>query len=204
MLALANWVSPSPENSTRAPVPGASMYTTTQAAPALTFSSLGGSNGGFQTVNSSSNYNNLTDYVDLTIPRYQAPPEQYTYVDPARAQEDLKALLEGVMEDEDDEQPRTRSRKKKKEVEASNLVTKLRGLNVDDEEEEKIAVTSENEEEEEDDGSVEGIKVKLLPHQVEGLEWMKGREIGTGKKGVVPKGGSTYSHRDGECLLYPS
>jgi SNF2 family DNA or RNA helicase len=40
-----------------------------------------------------------------------------------------------------------------------------------------------------DDGSMEGLKVKLLPHQVEGVEWMRGRELGPVKKGKVPKGG---------------
>lgn len=86
------------------------------------------------------------------------------------------------MEDEDD-MPRTRSRKKKKDDEVETLATKLQGLDVEGEE--KFDV----EEEDEDDGTVDGIKVKLLPHQVEGLEWMKGRELGTGKKGRVPKGG---------------
>ncbi|KAJ0167411.1 putative ATP-dependent helicase [Colletotrichum tanaceti] len=39
------------------------------------------------------------------------------------------------------------------------------------------------------DGSMEGLKVKLLPHQVEGVEWMRGRELGPVKRGKVPKGG---------------
>ncbi|TEA11429.1 putative ATP-dependent helicase [Colletotrichum sidae] len=39
------------------------------------------------------------------------------------------------------------------------------------------------------DGSVEGLNVKLLPHQVEGVEWMRGRELGPVKRGKVPKGG---------------
>jgi SNF2 family DNA or RNA helicase len=69
------------------------------------------------------------------------------YVDPAKAAADLKALLEGGVEDE---------------------------------EEEKVK---------EQDGTVEGLNVKLLPHQVEGVEWMKGRELGPVKRGRVPKGG---------------
>ncbi|KAH6713796.1 SNF2 family N-terminal domain-containing protein [Leptodontidium sp. MPI-SDFR-AT-0119] len=171
----------------RAPVPQQNSYTTTKAAPQQLFSSIGGSSGGFQSVNSGSNYIDLTK--DSYRDNYVAPStenfEPYTFVDPAKAQEDLKALLEGAMEDEED-MPRTRSRKKKKDAEVDGLMDKLNGLSVSDE---KIAVTSDDEEEE-DDGTVEGVKVKLLPHQVEGLEWMKGRELGTGKKGArVPKGG---------------
>lgn len=72
------------------------------------------------------------------------------YTDPARASADLKALLEGGMEDEEEDKD------KKETVE---------------------------------DGSVEGIKVKLLPHQVEGVKWMRSREVGPIKKGKLPKGG---------------
>ncbi|KAL2069667.1 hypothetical protein VTL71DRAFT_14346 [Oculimacula yallundae] len=192
---------PPPNSSAqRAPAPQYNQYTTTKAAPQQLFSSKGGTSGGFQTVNSGNNYVDLANgtpeskYIDLTKNNYRdtyiAPStetfEPYTFVDPAKAQEDLKALLEGAMEDDEDV-PRTRSRKKKKDADVDGLMDKLNGLKVADE---KIAVTSDDEEEEEDDGSVEGVKVKLLPHQVEGLEWMKGRELGTGKKGArVPKGG---------------
>ena len=131
--------------------------------------------------------NAKNNYVDLTLNNYRDPvSEPYTFVDPAKAQEDLKALLEGVIEDEEDDVPRTRSRKKKQEVEATTLLDKLKGLRVDHE---KMAVTSDDEDEEEDDGTIEGIKVKLLPHQVEGVDWMRGRELGTSKRGRVPKGG---------------
>ncbi|KAB8294038.1 hypothetical protein EYC80_009496 [Monilinia laxa] len=145
-----------------------------------TFGSLPKSYGGFQSVNTYTS----TNYVDLTDskPNYNEP---HVYVDPAKAQEDLKALLEGVIEEEEDAKPRTRSRRKKKDAEVEDLMAQMNGLNV--EPDEKLEVASEDEEE--DDGTVEGINVKLLPHQVEGLEWMIGREIGTGKKGMVPKGG---------------
>ena len=71
------------------------------------------------------------------------------YTDPKKASEDLKALLEGGMDEEDEEKP----------------------------------------DENANDGSFEGLSVKLLPHQVEGVEWMKGRELGPVKKGKVPRGG---------------
>lgn len=94
-----------------------------------------------------------TEYVQSSY--YKAPPSNSAfedntfYTDPAKANEDLKALLEGGLEDDEDEQ------------EKGHL----------------------------DDGTVEGINVKLLPHQVEGVKWMKGRELGPVKRGKVPKGG---------------
>jgi SNF2 family DNA or RNA helicase len=147
------------------------------------FGSSGNVYGGFQSSGVSYGHN----YVDLTTNNYREtyiPPDPYTYVDPAKAQEELKALLEGVIEDEED-MPKRRLRKKRKDDVADSLAAQLEGLSVT---KEKTA-TTDDEDEEEEDGSVEGIKVKLLPHQVEGLEWMKGRELGTGKKGRVPKGG---------------
>ncbi|KAI2772759.1 SNF2 family N-terminal domain-containing protein [Daldinia loculata] len=74
-----------------------------------------------------------------------------TYVDPKKAAADIKALLEGSIEDEEGEDAK--------------------------------------EEDGEDKSHVEGLSVRLLPHQVEGVEWMKGRELGPVKKGKVPKGG---------------
>ena len=87
--------------------------------------------------------------------------EQVSYTDPQKASEDLKALLEGGMdEDEEDEEDKG----------AGKEQGKTRGVL-------------------EDDGTLEGIKVKLLPHQVEGVRWMRGRELGPIKRGKVPKGG---------------
>lgn len=75
------------------------------------------------------------------------------YTDPAKASADLKALLEGGMEDEDEGKAESGGDETGK------------------------------------DGSMEGLKVRLLPHQVEGVEWMRGRELGPVKRGKVPKGG---------------
>jgi hypothetical protein len=48
----------------------------------------------------------------------------------------------------------------------------------------------EEEDDDEDEGVVDGLRVRLLPHQVEGLEWMTEKEIGKRKKkGVLPNGG---------------
>ncbi|KAG8532866.1 uncharacterized protein KY384_002744 [Bacidia gigantensis] len=99
------------------------------------------------------------------------------YISSEKANDDIKALLEGNIEDEE-EKPRT---------------DKLDKLKVEPEKDSKQQPEEdENDEEEEvDDGSVEGLEVKLLPHQVHGTDWMRAREVG-GKKttrGVRPKGG---------------
>ncbi|KAK6062934.1 SNF2 family helicase [Seiridium cupressi] len=71
------------------------------------------------------------------------------YVDPKKASADLKALIEGSLEDEEEKLP----------------------------------------DDGQDRSQIEGLNVRLLRHQVEGVEWMKGRELGPVKKGKVPKGG---------------
>ncbi|KAI0836373.1 SNF2 family N-terminal domain-containing protein [Hypoxylon sp. FL0890] len=88
---------------------------------------------------------------DGPVSIYSQPGVFSTYVEPKKAAADIKALLEGSIEDEEDKETK--------------------------------------EEEDEDKSHVEGLSVRLLPHQVQGVEWMKGRELGPVKKGKVPKGG---------------
>ncbi|KAF7559083.1 hypothetical protein G7046_g5078 [Stylonectria norvegica] len=85
--------------------------------------------------------------------------EDVFYTDPSKASADLKALLEGGMESDDEEANEAAGQAK---VEGAK---------------------------DPKDGSVEGLKVRLLPHQVEGVEWMRGRELGPVKRGRVPRGG---------------
>ncbi|KAI0844659.1 SNF2 family N-terminal domain-containing protein [Daldinia vernicosa] len=98
---------------------------------------------------SASNPISVPDGAPVSI--YSQPGVFSTYVDPKKAAADIKALLEGSIEDEEGEEAK--------------------------------------EEDGEDKSRVEGLSVRLLPHQVEGVEWMKGRELGPVKKGKVPKGG---------------
>lgn len=112
--------------------------------------------------------------------------DAYTYMDSAKAQENIKALLEGAFEDEDDK-PRTRARRKKLEADINDLAAKLSKVSVGAQDTENA---EEEEEEEIDDGTREGLRVKLLPHQIEGVNWMYEKETGQRKtRGVVPKGG---------------
>ncbi|KAI0408445.1 SNF2 family N-terminal domain-containing protein [Xylaria palmicola] len=82
---------------------------------------------------------------------YSQPGVFSQYVDPKKAAADIKALLEGSLEDDED-----------KPDKGDVIKDKYR---------------------------IEGLQVRLLPHQVEGVEWMKNRELGPVKKGKVPKGG---------------
>ncbi|KAK0707404.1 SNF2 family N-terminal domain-containing protein [Lasiosphaeris hirsuta] len=95
------------------------------------------------------------------ISQYSQPAGSYDdqvyYTDPNKASADLKALLEGGMEDDEDD-----------EADGQGGQSKEEAL---------------------EDGTLEGVTVKLLPHQVEGVKWMRGRELGPIKRGKLPKGG---------------
>lgn len=117
-------------------------------------------------------------------------PDMHAYVDAGQASENIKALLEGAF-DEDEKIPRLRVRKRKKQ-EASDtsgsLADRLHALTVKDD---KASSEPEPEnDQEEDDGTVEGLKIKLLPHQVDGVAWMMEKETGNhNKRAKLPKGG---------------
>lgn len=112
-------------------------------------------------------------------------PDMYAYVDQGAASENIKALLEGAF-DEDEKIPRTRLRKKKQQDDAgSSLADRLGALEVKDED-----AKADEEVEDEDDGTVDGLKIKLLPHQVDGVAWMIEKETGNhNKRAKLPKGG---------------
>ncbi|KAK4636326.1 hypothetical protein CLAFUW4_00395 [Fulvia fulva] len=117
--------------------------------------------------------------------------DPYMYVDANKASENIKNLLEGAFDDEESK-GKTRLRRRAKtrdaeEAESKGLASKLAALNVKDD-----TPTKDDDEdaEEEEDGTVDGLAVKLLPHQVEGVSWMIDKEIGQKKvKGVLPYGG---------------
>ncbi|KAF2860548.1 hypothetical protein K470DRAFT_257785 [Piedraia hortae CBS 480.64] len=125
-------------------------------------------------------------------------PDPYQYMDPTQANANIKSLLEGAFDD-DEEKPQTRLRKRVKKAatedqkaDEKGLAAKLAALKVEEDkaEEKQVDTKADDEEEDEEDGTVEGLKVKLLPHQVEGVAWMIEKEIGKKKrKGVLPYGG---------------
>lgn len=149
------------------------------------------------TVDTSSRVGN---FIDLTSSVNQFNPDNaifddrfgaadpYNYIDVGKATDNIKALLEGAFDDEEDK-PKTRARKKKAEATTSGITDSLQSLGVDKEQNGQ-GQDEEEEEEDEDDGTFEGLGIKLLPHQVEGVEWMRDKEVGLKKKnGILPKGG---------------
>ncbi|RDA90397.1 hypothetical protein CP533_1045, partial [Ophiocordyceps camponoti-saundersi (nom. inval.)] len=104
--------------------------------------------------------------------------EDVLYTDPAKANADLKALLEGGM-DEDEEKDETPLDMKSENVGATKKA----------EEDEAKPAAEKRGALIEKSGVVAGLSVRLLPHQVEGVNWMRGRELGPVKRGKVPKGG---------------
>jgi SNF2 family DNA or RNA helicase len=185
------------------PRPSQFTWTTKQAPPAV-FSSKPSA----PAAKMSNSSKTLQNFMDLTkndggfSSNYAPRPTQredfgsmnsYSYIDSAKAQEDIKALLEGAFEDEEDK-PRTRARKKKVEADINDLTAKLQQVSVGsktkDKQEEAEQEDEDEEEEEIDDGTREGLKIKLLPHQIEGVSWMYDKENGQKKtRGVLPKGG---------------
>ncbi|EPE05019.1 snf2 family helicase [Ophiostoma piceae UAMH 11346] len=103
------------------------------------------------------------------------------YVDPDKAAADLKALLEGGMEDDDDEEEEAAP------APATGAAAAAPGQDKPPPKAAKAKKAGDDFVTE--DGTVESIKVRLLPHQVEGVKWMRGRELGPVKRGRVPKGG---------------
>ncbi|ATY66647.1 SNF2 family helicase ATPase [Cordyceps militaris] len=99
--------------------------------------------------------------------------EEIFYTDPAKASADLKALLEGGVDDEVEEEEQSEP--------VATAITSDEKTTEKPKRQVKQRISK--------DGRINGLKVRLLPHQVEGVEWMVGRELGPVKRGTVPKGG---------------
>lgn len=113
-------------------------------------------------------------------------PDPFAYVSAEQANENIKALLEGTFDDDEEKlklPKRTRAEKKSGDAGLKSLSDKLKALEVKEETTEAAA-----EEEEEDEGTVEGLAVRLLPHQVEGVAWMYNQEICEKKRKKVHGG----------------
>lgn len=190
------------------PIPSNAPLPTVKAAPRPTFSSLG-PNTYYQpymqapkpaAVRTNADDQESIDpdaLIEAEVPVF-GEPDLNTYVESSQANENIKNLLEGAFDNEAEKsKTRLRSRAKKASSNGSaktakSLASRLEALSVKPEDEGKAATAegADGVEEDEDDGTVEGLKVKLLPHQVEGVQWMIDKEIGVPKrKGPAPKGG---------------
>ncbi|OQE14042.1 hypothetical protein PENFLA_c041G08804 [Penicillium flavigenum] len=103
--------------------------------------------------------------------------------------DDLAAQLEGVTVND------PKGNDTKSEQDSSAKVEQEKVVAQSDDEDDEAAEEGEEEEEEEesddeDDGVIEGLKVTLLPHQIDGVRWMCDKETGRKtSKGIFPKGG---------------
>ena len=120
--------------------------------------------------------------------------EPLQLIDSVQATESIKALLQGAVED-DDERPRLRRRNIKQKKEENELASALGEMCIAKVKDGSVQAKSddvvgqESDGEDEDDGVIEGLEVRLLPHQVDGVHWMIDKEIGKRKNGILPKGG---------------
>ena len=164
--------------------------------PPKVYSSTNGFNGGFISVNAPKMYipGAVIDIPeDAIFDKNFGAADPFQYIDTEKAHKNIKALLEGAFEDDDDV-PRTRRKRKLKEkleeakVKLDKSILDESSVKADDGNSPKDE--DGDDEDEEDDGTVEGLKVKLLPHQIDGVAWMRDREITLKKrKGALPKGG---------------
>lgn len=147
-----------------------------------------------------------SNFVDLTVGKWDGTGDDFEYGDPhqyidsAQANESIKALLQGAVEDDNDK-PRPRARKMNSKVSSREVFEGFNKLNIakskdklvkeksDNTHSDEVNTYTDEEEEEDDDGAVEGLNVRLLPHQVDGVSWMMDKEIGKRKNGILPKGG---------------
>lgn len=108
--------------------------------------------------------------------------------------DDLAAKLEGVTVNDskpvepeaDSDQPDVASEEKSETDEDNSIAAEQEDddAEVDDEEDD------DDDDDDDDDGFVDGLKVTLLPHQIEGVKWMCDKETGLRTtKGIFPKGG---------------
>ncbi|KAL2266088.1 hypothetical protein VTJ83DRAFT_5440 [Remersonia thermophila] len=112
-----------------------------------------------------------------TQPAGGAYADKVFYTDPAKASADLKALLEGSLDDDEEEEE---EEEKDKEGKGAKEEKKEETEKDEQDKEEAVQFLKDL-----DRGVLEGIQVKLLPHQVDGVRWLLSREMTKipGKKG---------------------
>jgi len=114
--------------------------------------------------------------------------------------DDLAAQLEGVTvqdtkpaEAESVEKPKEKPSKESKDASESEVEDEAADQEDDEaeaDEEDEEDEEADDSEDDDDSGIVEGLKVTLLPHQIDGVRWMCNKETGRRTtKGIFPEGG---------------
>ncbi|KAJ6182185.1 hypothetical protein N7485_000827 [Penicillium canescens] len=93
--------------------------------------------------------------------------------------------------DDSDYVPKERSPSDSPSIEDEEVAKEEKDdVEADEDEEEEEEEEEEYDDDDEEDGVVEGLKVTLLPHQIDGVRWMCDKETGRKTtKGIFPKGG---------------
>jgi SNF2 family DNA or RNA helicase len=111
--------------------------------------------------------------------------------------DDLAAQLQGVTvndtkqsEPESAEKPKGTAAKAFKDPSESEVEDEVAAQDDDEAEAEEDEIEEEDDSDDDTAGVIEGLKVTLLPHQIEGVKWMCDKETGRrATKGIFPKGG---------------
>ncbi|OOQ83488.1 putative SNF2 family helicase/ATPase [Penicillium brasilianum] len=105
--------------------------------------------------------------------------------------DDLAAQLESItVNDPKPLEPEADSEKTTVAADVKSKAVEDKNIAAEESENEEEEDDNEDEEDEDDDGTIEGLKVTLLPHQIEGVKWMCDKETGLRTtKGIFPKGG---------------
>ena len=111
------------------------------------------------------------------------------FLAPKDAENAIKDLLEGAMDEEEDDNDDDGGSRGGARGSGNSQDKHAEKTAHDANEEAGMGDEQKMREGPNEDGTLEGIKIKLLPHQVDGVKWMKQRETGPVKKGKIPRGG---------------
>ncbi|KAF1823814.1 uncharacterized protein K489DRAFT_379811 [Dissoconium aciculare CBS 342.82] len=121
--------------------------------------------------------------------------DPHSYMDAAKANDNMRKLLEGAFDDGSNPEKLRLPRRPRQAVVVEkgvqSLTDKLAALDMQSKEKSGPQEGEAGDQEDEvEDGVVEGLNVRLLPHQVEGVAWMIDKEVGRlQRSGALPKGG---------------
>ena len=140
----------------------------------------------------------LPTFDSKTFAKPRAHTDEVFYTDPAKASEDLKALLEGGIEEDEEVEDKEQETEPTKEAsqgektadgESTQTIEPRDTIDESKTTDQKPSSKDKLTEKDRRNGYVKHLKVRLLPHQVAGVKWMRNRELGPVQQGKVPKGG---------------